>query len=126
MTDSHKLKVDQISSTTETSLFYENFSAFNFKGAERETALEIPQKPKIPLIWSISSCSSSKDSAQQMEQLGLMKNSSTQILREQGGATAPQKSKFRSFDWLSHVAVQKIQLDEWNNMVWWKIVQLKF
>jgi hypothetical protein len=44
MTDSHKLKIDRISSTTETSLFYGKISAFNFKGAGRGTAPEIPLK----------------------------------------------------------------------------------
>jgi hypothetical protein len=54
-----------------------------------------------------------------MEQHNLMKIGQTQILREQGGETAPeipQNLKFRSFDRFRHVVVQKIQLDEWNNL----------
>jgi hypothetical protein len=50
-----------------------------------------------------------------MEQLGLMKNGPTSILREQEGETAPEiakKLKFRSFDRFRHVVAQKIQLDE--------------
>ena len=69
-----------------------------------EIAPEIPQNLKIPLPRSISSCSSSKDSAQRMEQLGLMKNGPTSILREQGGETRLQIApKFRSFDRFLHV-----------------------
>ena len=64
-----------------------------------------------------------------MEQLGLMKMGPTSILREQGGEITPEipkKPKILLLWSISSLVVQKNQLDEWDNMVWGKMVRLQF